>query len=159
MRLTALLKCYRHCAPLLADVQLHFCSSDQFIELELPPDFGNGSWNAGIPLARLLWHVPVQGLMTLLAALLLERRVILVAEDRDKVSAAVHAAAALLYPFRWQHIYLPLLPIALKVSSDKQAGRFNLHTSCMPRQPLHELTACNPDLGERLPHQSVVQDI
>ena len=53
--------------------------------------------------------------MTLLAALLLERRVILVAEDRGKVSAAVHAAAALLYPFRWQHIYLPLLPIALKV--------------------------------------------
>lgn len=53
--------------------------------------------------------------MTLLAALLLERRVILVAQDRDKVSAAVHAAAALLYPFRWQHIYLPLLPIALKV--------------------------------------------
>ncbi len=105
-----------------ADVQLLFCSSDQFIELELPPDFGNGSWNAGVPLARLLWHVPVQGLMTLLAALLLERRVILVAEDRDKVSAAVHAAAALLYPFRWQHIYLPLLPIALKVSSDKQAA-------------------------------------
>ncbi len=113
---------------------MRFCSSDQFIELELPPDFGNGSWNAGIPLARLLWHVPVQGLMTLLAALLLERRVILVAEDRDKVSAAVHAAAALLYPFRWQHIYLPLLPIALKVSSDKQAGWFMLHT-------LHQLTA------------------
>ncbi len=122
MQLTALLRCYNHCAPLLADVHLLFRSSDQFIELELPPDFGNGSWNAGIPLARLLWHVPVQGLMTLLAALLLERRVILVAEDRDKVSAAVHAAAALLYPFRWQHIYLPLLPIALKVSSDKQAG-------------------------------------
>ncbi len=65
--------------------------------------------------------------MTLLAALLLERRVILVAEDRDKVSAAVHAAAALLYPFRWQHIYLPLLPIALKVDSDMQAGHFILH--------------------------------
>ena len=57
----------------------------------------------------------MQGLITLLAALLLERRVILVAKERDTVSAAVHAAAALLYPFRWQHIYLPLLPIALKV--------------------------------------------
>ena len=93
------------------------CRSDQFIELELPPDFGNGAWNAGIPLARLLWHVPVQGLMTLLAALLLERRVILVAKESGTVSAAVHAAAALLYPFRWQHIYLPLLPDALKVST------------------------------------------
>ena len=53
--------------------------------------------------------------MTLLASLLLERRVILVAETTDTVSAAVHAAAALLYPFTWQHIYLPILPITLKV--------------------------------------------
>lgn len=91
------------------------CSSDKFIELEIPPDFGNGAANAGIPLARLLWHVPAQGLMTLLAGLLLERRVILVAPSTDMVSAAIHAAAALLYPFTWQHIYLPLLPMSLKV--------------------------------------------
>lgn len=36
-------------------------------------------------------------------------------QERDTVSAAVHAAGALLYPLRWQHIYLPLLPLALKV--------------------------------------------
>ena len=36
------------------------------------------------------------------------------AQERDTVSAAVHAAGALLYPLRWQHIYLPLLPLALK---------------------------------------------
>ena len=95
--------------------QVSLCSSDKFIELEIPPDFGNGAANAGIPLARLLWHVPAQGLMTLLAGLLLERRVILVAPSTDMVSAAVHAAAALLYPFTWQHIYLPLLPMSLKV--------------------------------------------
>ncbi len=39
----------------------------------------------------------------------------MVAQERDTVSAAVHAAAALLHPLRWQHIYLPLLPLALKV--------------------------------------------
>ena len=44
-----------------------------------------------------------------------ERRVLMVAQERDTVSAAVHAAAALLHPLRWQHIYLPLLPLALKV--------------------------------------------
>ena len=38
-----------------------------------------------------------------------------VASAEDKVSAAVHAAAALIHPFRWQHIYLPLLPLSLKV--------------------------------------------
>lgn len=44
-----------------------------------------------------------------------ERRVLMVAQERDTVSAAVHAAAALLHPLKWQHIYLPLLPLALKV--------------------------------------------
>lgn len=117
---------------------LSACRSDQFIELEIPPDFGNGSWNAGIPLACLLWHVPVQGLMTLLAALLLERRVILVAKESGTVSAAVHAAAALLYPFRWQHIYLPLLPDALKVST-------HLHfqvTKCFTCKSTFDFVAC-----------------
>lgn len=44
-----------------------------------------------------------------------ERRILMVAQERDTVSMAVHAAAALLWPLRWQHIYLPLLPLALKV--------------------------------------------
>lgn len=101
--------------------------------MEIPPDFGNGAWNAGVPLARLLWHVPVQGLMTLLAALLLERRIILVAKERDTVSAAVHAAAALLYPFRWQHIYLPLLPIALKVRHCTRVCQTELELATVPQ--------------------------
>jgi len=44
-----------------------------------------------------------------------ERRILMVAQERDTVSMAVHAAAALLWPLRWQQIYLPLLPLALKV--------------------------------------------
>ena len=50
------------------------------------------------------------------------------AQERDTVSAAVHAAGALLYPLRWQHIYLPLLPLALKV----RAGRPNAHATHVP---------------------------
>lgn len=90
------------------------CSTGSFIELQIPPDTGNGSWNAGIPLARLLWHLKSGPLMALLQAILLERRILMVAQERDTLSASLHAAAALLYPFRWQHIYLPLLPHNLK---------------------------------------------
>ena len=61
-------------------------------------------------------HVQMDALLSLLAAMLLERRIIVVASDRERVTSAVHAAAAMLYPFRWQHIYLPLLPTALRVS-------------------------------------------
>lgn len=66
----------------------------------MPPDCGNGVSNAGISLARLLWHVPVPAMLTLIASLLLERRVLVVGQSRDMVSAAVCAAAALLYPFK-----------------------------------------------------------
>lgn len=55
--------------------------------------------------------------MALIQALLLEQRVVMVAQERDTLSAGLHAAAALLYPFRWQHIYLPFLPHSLKVHS------------------------------------------
>ncbi len=91
------------------------------MELEVPPALGNGQANAGLPLARLLWHLPARAMVSLIEALLLERRILMVAQDKDTVSAAVHGAAALLYPFSWQHIYLPLLPLALKVISiDRQ---------------------------------------
>jgi hypothetical protein len=85
-------------------------ANDSWVELQIPPDCGNGRWNAGISLARLLWHVPRPALLTLFASLLLERRVILVGQSRDTVSLAVQAASALLYPFKWHHIYLPILP-------------------------------------------------
>ncbi|GLC43834.1 hypothetical protein PLESTB_000913400 [Pleodorina starrii] len=80
------------------------------IELQVPPDCGNGKANSGISLARLLFHVPVDGMLTLVASLLLERRIVFVARSRDTVTAAVQAAQALIYPFKWHHICLPLLP-------------------------------------------------
>jgi hypothetical protein len=49
-------------------------------------------------------------MLTLIASLLLERRVVLVGQSRDTVSLAVQAASALLYPFKWHHIFLPILP-------------------------------------------------
>ncbi len=74
--------------------------SDSHIELQVPPDCGNGKDNSGIPLARLLYHVPPAGMLTLVASLLLERRIVFVARSRDTVTAAVQAAQALIYPFR-----------------------------------------------------------
>eukprot|EP01052_Picozoa_sp_SAG31_P027315 SAG31_NODE_2546_length_5531_cov_1.748159_4_plen_175_part_00 len=47
------------------------------------------------------------------ASLALERRLVFVCSDLSHLSAAVHAAAALLYPFVWQHIFVPLLPESL----------------------------------------------
>lgn len=44
------------------------------IELEVPPNLGNSTANAGISLARLLWFLTPRQAVTLVASLLLERR-------------------------------------------------------------------------------------
>ncbi|KAK9829376.1 hypothetical protein WJX72_005465 [[Myrmecia] bisecta] len=137
-------------------------STAQFIELEIPPDSGNGIWNAGIPLARLLWALPAPALMTLVASLLLERRVILTARDTDTVSACVHAAAALLYPFRWQHIYLPLLPYALKdYLTAPMPFLVGLPAHMLPllkQLPMDEVVLVDLDLGSCEPQAGSARD-
>jgi hypothetical protein len=46
-------------------------STPQALELEVPADAGNGHAHAGLPLARVLWHLPAPVLVSLIEALLL----------------------------------------------------------------------------------------
>lgn len=63
--------------------------------------------------AQLLWYITPRQAVTLIASLLLECRVVLASASAKEAALAVYAAAAMLAPFRWQHIFLPLLPLAL----------------------------------------------
>uniref|UniRef100_A0A8D0CK00 DENN domain-containing protein 2A-like n=1 Tax=Scleropages formosus TaxID=113540 RepID=A0A8D0CK00_SCLFO len=49
-------------------------------------------------------------LLRVFASLLLERRVIFTADKLSTLSKCCHAVVALLYPFAWQHTYIPVLP-------------------------------------------------
>uniref|UniRef100_A0A8C6S3J0 DENN domain containing 2A n=1 Tax=Neogobius melanostomus TaxID=47308 RepID=A0A8C6S3J0_9GOBI len=49
-------------------------------------------------------------LLKVFASLLLERRVIFTADKLSTLSQCCHAVVALLYPFTWQHTYIPVLP-------------------------------------------------
>eukprot|EP00897_Mesotaenium_endlicherianum_P010728 jgi/Mesen1/9684/ME000680S09089 len=75
-----------------------------------PP--GSGGCALGdVPLLPLLSRLPHRRvLVELLAALLMERRVVVLGDSWCAVSGAVLAAAALLHPFSWQHPFLPVLP-------------------------------------------------
>ena len=77
------------------------------------PAAADAAW-AGVPLARLLWQLPPAPAASLLEALLLERRVLLVSRDAGTVSTAAVACAAALHPFAWHHIFVPLLPPGMK---------------------------------------------
>lgn len=55
----------------------------------------------------------VRHLVSVFASLLLERRVIFIADKLSTLSKCCHAMVALIYPFSWQHTYIPVLPPAM----------------------------------------------
>ncbi|NXU37588.1 DEN2C protein, partial [Drymodes brunneopygia] len=61
----------------------------------------------------LLQCLSVSHTLRVFASLLLERRVIFVADNLSTLSKCGHAAVATLYPFTWQHTYIPVLPASM----------------------------------------------
>ncbi|KAM6924921.1 DENN domain-containing protein 2C [Xenentodon cancila] len=61
----------------------------------------------------LLECLGVGKLLQVFASLLLERRVIFIADKLSVLSRCGHAALALLYPFTWQHTFVPVLPASM----------------------------------------------
>ncbi len=57
--------------------------------------------------------VSIKNIVHLFGSALLERRIILVAENLSTLSSCVMAASNLLQPFHWQHVYIPVLPLVL----------------------------------------------
>ncbi|KFQ57388.1 DENN domain-containing protein 2C, partial [Pelecanus crispus] len=86
------------------------------------PGAGNEVMELCRPLDSRLEHVDFECLLKCLsvshmiqvfASLLLERRVIFVADNLSTLSKCGHAAVATLYPFTWQHTYIPVLPTSM----------------------------------------------
>uniref|UniRef100_A0A672V012 DENN domain containing 2C n=1 Tax=Strigops habroptila TaxID=2489341 RepID=A0A672V012_STRHB len=86
------------------------------------PGAGNEVLELCRPLDSRLEHVDFECLFKCLsvshtirvfASLLLERRVIFVADNLSTLSKCGHAAVATLYPFTWQHTYIPVLPASM----------------------------------------------
>ncbi|KAE8623291.1 hypothetical protein XENTR_v10005556 [Xenopus tropicalis] len=66
-----------------------------------------------IDFKTLLQCLNSQIILHIFASVVLERRVILVARDLSILSECIHAVVALLYPFAWEHTYIPVLPHVL----------------------------------------------
>uniref|UniRef100_A0A4W4G3I8 UDENN domain-containing protein n=1 Tax=Electrophorus electricus TaxID=8005 RepID=A0A4W4G3I8_ELEEL len=86
------------------------------------PGTGNEVIELCRPMDSRLEHVDFESLFSCLsvrqvvrvfASLLLERRVIFVADKLSTLSSCVHAVVALLYPFSWQHTFIPVLPSSM----------------------------------------------
>ena len=90
--------------------------------------------------------------VALFTALLFERRVVVSGSDMSSVSGAVQAAAATLTPFKWHHIFLPILPQPfLEYLTAPMPFLCGVHASFVPfikSLPTEELFHLNLDTGE-----------
>uniref|UniRef100_H2T198 DENN domain containing 2C n=1 Tax=Takifugu rubripes TaxID=31033 RepID=H2T198_TAKRU len=82
----------------------------------------------------LLQCLSVDKLLQVFASILLERRVILIADKLSVLSRCCHAVLALLYPFTWQHTFIPVLPASmLDVSCSPTPFLIGVLAPCLPQ--------------------------
>ncbi|XP_005989727.1 suppression of tumorigenicity 5 protein isoform X2 [Latimeria chalumnae] len=84
-------------------------AGNEVIELRRPMD----SRLEHVDFECLFCCLSVRQIIKIFASLLLERRVIFIAEKLSTLSSCAHAVVALLYPFSWQHTFIPVLPSSM----------------------------------------------
>ncbi|CAN0042323.1 unnamed protein product, partial [Scytosiphon promiscuus] len=105
-----------------------------------------------VPVTPLLVKLGPRNFLRLWSAILCERRILLVAEDVRTLSTCVHALMAMLYPFSWQHVFIPLLPADMLeyVSAPMPfvIGVRTIQLAGVKRQPMSEAVFVHLDTGE-----------
>ncbi|KAJ7344444.1 hypothetical protein JRQ81_000394 [Phrynocephalus forsythii] len=84
-------------------------SGNEVIELRRPMD----SRLEHVDFECLFRCLSIRQIIRIFASLLLERRVIFIADKLSTLSSCSHAVVALLYPFSWQHTFIPVLPSSM----------------------------------------------
>jgi hypothetical protein len=92
--------------------------ADLEFQFKRPNDFDSLLDHVNIPFVDLhfeplLHYLDTTKIVSIFASLLVERRLIFIATRLSTLSACVHAAVAMLYPFIWQHVFIPVLPPSL----------------------------------------------
>uniref|UniRef100_A0A3Q1HCL4 DENN/MADD domain containing 2Da n=1 Tax=Acanthochromis polyacanthus TaxID=80966 RepID=A0A3Q1HCL4_9TELE len=81
-------------------------SGTEIISLTRPLD----SWLEHVNFATLFNCLTDKEVLLVFAAAVLERRIIFIADELGTLSQVIHAVAALLYPFTWQHTFISIVP-------------------------------------------------
>ncbi|KAL2090519.1 hypothetical protein ACEWY4_012782 [Coilia grayii] len=84
-------------------------SGTEIISLTRPTD----SWLEHVDFRTLFRCLGDEEVLQVFAATVLERRIIFIADELSTLSQVIHAVAALLYPFTWQHTFISIVPKVL----------------------------------------------
>jgi hypothetical protein len=71
---------------------------------------GAGMGSKEVPVLPLFDTLGTERFFKLLSAVLCEKRIVFIAEEAETLSTTVLAAANILHPFKWHHVFIPLLP-------------------------------------------------
>ncbi|XP_077368047.1 DENN/MADD domain containing 2Da isoform X2 [Festucalex cinctus] len=81
-------------------------SGTEIIRLTRPLD----SWLEHVNFEVLFSCLTDEEVLLVFAAAVLERRIVFIADELGTLSQVIHAVAALLYPFTWQHTFISIVP-------------------------------------------------
>lgn len=87
--------------------RLLFAIENSLLAVEVPPV--DGLPHADISFQPLLQCLDVDNFIMLFTAVLIERRILIRSNKYSLLTLASEAICHLIYPFRWQHVYIPLL--------------------------------------------------
>jgi hypothetical protein len=125
---------------------------------------GAGMASKEVPILPLFDTLGTERFFKLLSAVLCEKRIVFIAEEAETLSATVLAAANMLHPFKWHHMFIPLLPGKLLSLLQGQApymiGVRKYLLSELRRDSLDGTVVVDCDSGEvRLQGQVHVRDL
>lgn len=99
--------------------------------------------------------------LRLVAALLHESRVVIIARQLGDISTVAHSVMALLQPFTWQHVFIPVLPTAMidyvAAPMPFVVGVLEAHRGLLLQQPMDHCVFVEVDRGKVRGDDSVPQ--
>ncbi|GAB1602840.1 suppression of tumorigenicity 5 protein-like isoform X1 [Argonauta hians] len=115
------------------------------IELKRPVD----THLEGFNFECLLSLLGIEKLIWIFSTLLVERNIILCSKNLSVLSQAIHSLITLLYPFQWQHTYVPILPsnmLEIVCSPTPYlVGILSTHLSDLKNMPIDEVVILDLD--------------
>lgn len=99
-------------APTSGKVDITYFLDDEPIQFQCPPLNEPNAWS-GFPLFPLFECLSAVNIVTLFGLMFVERPIVFISSQYSLLTLCCEAMTSLLYPFRWAHSYVPILPSKL----------------------------------------------
>ena len=97
---------------LYAKVEIVYYLGDNMISFRCPPSNQPNAW-ASFPMDSLFECLDTNHVMALFSAVLAERQIVFISSQYSLLTSCAEIVTSLMYPLRWSHVYIPILPRAL----------------------------------------------